>query len=164
MTLSDFATLSTAVSGVAVTASLIYLALQTHQNAKHTKALLQQNQAERIITTLMNLANSDLANTWIAGNGGTATPETVKALQFAQLCNAVMYDMMAHYNQHTDGLMTDEMFGASVVAYRTFLQQPGLRAFWTSWREARLRESPKFIAWVDGLAAKPAVGSNPNWL
>ena len=40
MTLSDFATFSTAISGLAVTASLIYLALQTHQNAKHTKALI----------------------------------------------------------------------------------------------------------------------------
>jgi hypothetical protein len=30
MTLSDFATLTTAISGVAVTVSIVYLALQTH--------------------------------------------------------------------------------------------------------------------------------------
>jgi len=164
MTLSDFAMFSTAVSGLAVTASLIYLALQTHQNAKHTKALLQQSQSERVVTTLLTMASPDLANAWIAGNGGMATPETVKALQFTQLCNAVVYDMMAFYNQHHDGLMTDEMFGSSEVAYRIFLQQPGLRAFWTSWRDARLNESPKFIAWVEGLSAKGASGSNPNWI
>ena len=164
MTLSDFATFSTAVSGIAVTASLVYLAMQTYQNGKHTKAQLQQSQAERVMTTLMSMANSDLASAWITGNGGAATPEAVKALQFAQLCNAFMYDMMAMYNQHADGLMTDEMFGASVVAYRTFLQQPGLRAFWMTWRDARQKEMPKFIAWVDALAAAPAAGSNPNWL
>src|SRR5471030_2997034 len=100
MTLSDFATFSTAISGLAVTASLFYLALQTHQNAKHTKALLQQAQAERVVTTLLTMASPDLANTWITGNGGTATPEAVQALQFAQLCNAFVYDMMAFYNQH----------------------------------------------------------------
>ena len=35
MTLSDIASVSTAFSGVAVTASVIYLAIQTRQAAKH---------------------------------------------------------------------------------------------------------------------------------
>jgi hypothetical protein len=52
MTLNDFATLSTAISGIAVTVSLIYLAVQTRQNARHTKALLQQGQSDRVVSTL----------------------------------------------------------------------------------------------------------------
>src|SRR5258708_38171814 len=107
MTLSDFATFSTAMSGLAVTASLIYLALQTHQNSKHTKALLQQGQSNRVVTTLVAMANPNLADAWISGNGGTATTESVKSLQFAQLCNALVYDMMDFHNQHIDGLTSD---------------------------------------------------------
>jgi hypothetical protein len=48
MTLSDLASIGSLVSGTPVTASLIYLALQTHQDAKHTKALIHQGRAARI--------------------------------------------------------------------------------------------------------------------
>ena len=164
MTLADFATFSTAVSGLAVTGSLIYLAMQTYQNGKHTKALLQQGQSNRVVTSLLAMASPDLANVWITGNGGLPTPESTKSLQFAQLCNALVYDMMDFHNQYTDGLTSDEQFGGACVAYSTLLQQPGFRAFWTTWRDARTKEAPRFIAWVDGLAAKAAPGSNPNWV
>ena len=99
MTLSDFATFCTAISGLAVTASLIYLGLQTYQSTKHTRAL-----------------------------------------------------------------MSEEMFGTSEVAYSSFLQQPGMRAFWQSWKELRKRTAPKFIAWVDRPAATSVASSNPNWI
>jgi hypothetical protein len=60
MTLSDFATSSTAVSGLAVTASLIYPALRTHQNAKHTKALILQGRESRIVELQFAAADGDL--------------------------------------------------------------------------------------------------------
>ena len=164
MTLSDFAMLSTAVSGIAVTASLIYLAMQTYQNSKHTKALLQQGQADRVVTTLVAMANPDLAAAWIAGNGGSVTPEAVKGLQFAQLCNALVYDMADFHNQHVDGLARGEQFGGACIGYSTLLQQSGMRAYWMAWKNGRTLVAPKFIAWVDGLAAKPAAGSNQNWI
>ncbi len=42
MTLLDFATFSTAISGIAVSVSLIYLIIQTRQNLRHTRALIHQ--------------------------------------------------------------------------------------------------------------------------
>jgi hypothetical protein len=42
MTLSDLASLATVLSGAAVLASLIYLAQQTRQNTRHTRALIEQ--------------------------------------------------------------------------------------------------------------------------
>jgi hypothetical protein len=164
MTLADFAALSTSISGIAVTASLIYLAMQTYQNTKHTKALVQQGQADRIVTTLVAMAHPDIAEAWITGNGGTPAPEAVKGVQFAQLCNALVYDMSDFHNQYVDGLANGEQFGGACVGYSTLLQQPGLRAYWTAWKNARTQASPKFIAWVDGLAASAASGSNPNWI
>ena len=47
MTLSDFATLSTAVSGIAVTVSLIYLIIQTRRNTRHTRPLIHQGATAR---------------------------------------------------------------------------------------------------------------------
>jgi hypothetical protein len=164
MTLADFAALSTSISGIVVTLSLIYLAMQTYQNAKHTKALLQQGQADRVVSTLVAMAQPDIAAAWITGNGGTPTPEAVKGVQFAQLCNALVYDMSDFHNQHVDGLARGEQFRGACVGYSTLLQQPGMRAYWTAWKNTRLQAAPKFIAWVDGLAASPAEGSNPNWI
>jgi hypothetical protein len=164
MTLAEFATLSTSVSGIAVTASLIYLALQTHQNSKHTRALLQQGQADRVVTTLMALANPDLSTAWITGNGGTASPAEVKNVQFAQICNAIVYDMSDFYNQNAEGLATGEQYAHARVGYSALLRQPGMRAYWEAWRNARTDVAPKFIAWVDALAARPSAGSNPNWV
>ena len=153
MSLSDFATFSTAVSGLAVTASLIYLALQTHQNAKHTRALIQQGQSDRVVNVLIGMANSDLASAFLVGNGSLPTPDAVKRLQFAQLCNAVVYDMQDFHNQHVDGLTSDEQFGGACVGYSTLLQLPGLRAYWQQWRDSRIKVCPRFITWVDSLAS-----------
>jgi len=154
MTLSDFATFSTAISGLAVTASLVYLAMQTHQNAKHTKALIQQGQSDRILATVIALANSDLSAAWIVGNGGTPTPEAVKAQQFQCICNAWINDMLDFHNQHILGLLSDEQFDAACAEYSGALKQSGLHAYWTSWRAARLQKTPKFIHFVDELAAR----------
>ncbi|SRR5258706_2521929 len=163
MTLSEFATVSTAVSGLAVTASLIYLALQTYQNGKHTKALLQQGQSTRVVTTLVAMANPDLARAWITGNGALATSESVEALQFAQLCNAVVYDMQDFHNQQIEGLASDEQIGAACVGYSRLLQQPGMAAYWKAWKDARMAAAPRFIAWVERLAATAPTGDSQNW-
>ena len=165
MTLSDFATFTTAISGIAVTVSIVYLALQTHQNTKHTRALLLQGQTDRVVTTLVALAEPNLAEAWIVGNGGTASPTAVKGVQFAQICNALVYDMSDFYNQNAVGLAKGEQYEHACVGYSILMQQPGMRAYWKSWRGARADVAPGFIAWVDGLAAKsPPHSSNPSWV
>ena len=164
MPLADLAAIGSLISGFAVTASLIYLALQTHQNTKHTKALMNQGQSNRVVATLLTFASSDISAAWIAGNGGAPTPDAVKDLQFAQVCNAVIYDAMDFYNQHRDGLMSDEVFGSTEVAYSSLLQQPGMRAYWESWKGTRQHKAPNFIAWIDSLAATPTAQTSPNWI
>src|SRR6185369_7999739 len=56
MTLSDLASIGSLVSGVAVLVSLVYLSLQIRQNARHSKALIQQGRAARIADTALRLA------------------------------------------------------------------------------------------------------------
>ena len=110
------------------------------------------------------MATPDLADVWITGNGGTATPESIKELQFAQLCDMLVYDMMDFHNTHMDSLTSDEQFGSACVGYSNLLQQPGMRGFWTTWKEARMQECPEFIAWVDELTSKTTAGSNSHWV
>jgi hypothetical protein len=72
MTLSDFATLTTAVSGIAVTASIVYLALQTHQNAKHTRALINQGRVALIAQLSLSATDADAAAAALMATTGSA--------------------------------------------------------------------------------------------
>lgn len=90
MTLSDLATFSTALSGLAVTASLIYLAVQTHQATKHTKALIHQGNAARITGLANVFTDSGMVAAIIAGNGGTPSPAEIMKRQFGYWCMALV--------------------------------------------------------------------------
>jgi hypothetical protein len=151
MTLSEFATLSTAVSGVAVTVSLIYLIIQTRQNIRHTRALIHQGGSAR--TTAIALANQDPAasRAWIEGNGGKPTAEAVRKLQFFLMCQTSVTALEDIFSQHSDGLMKPEVFARNCHVHRGLLSEPGYRAYWTA-HSADLRAvAPKFCAFVDEL-------------
>ena len=162
MTLADFATLSTAISGIAVPVSLIYLAIQTRQNSRHTRALIQQGASAR--STAIALANQDpeMCAAWIEGNRGVATPAEVRRLQLHLLCTTAVVSMEDLYSQHCDGLLTAEQFGRGCAYFRSsLLSQPGLRAHWTAIRDDLASVAPRFCAFVDGLCVGEATEYAP---
>jgi hypothetical protein len=69
MVLSDLASIATAISGLAVTASLIYVGIQTKQNVRHTRALIHQGTAARTTNLLLGFMNPEAVKAWIEGNG-----------------------------------------------------------------------------------------------
>jgi len=152
------------VGSIAVVVTLAYLAVQTRQNSHHTKALLQQGQSDRVTTMLASWGTPDFADVWITGNGGTPTAESIKELQFAMFCDSLVYDMMDWYHTHLDGLTSDEQYGSARVGFVHLLQQPGIRAFWNTWKEDRMRECPNFIAWGDSLASTDMAHGVRNWV
>jgi hypothetical protein len=110
MTLSDIATFSTAASGVTVTVSLIYLIIQTRQNARHTQALIFQGGGARASSQMLAMADADLVAALIIGNGGVVTPEAIKARQFRLLWHTHYITWDDNVLQHNGGLISDEAF------------------------------------------------------
>jgi len=100
MSLSDLASLGSFVSGVAVLASLIYLALQTRQNVKHTRALLNLGSAERGMNLFLARATPDAARVWVAENDGAADPSKVQYEQFINMCTAIYVNWDGVFGQH----------------------------------------------------------------
>lgn len=149
VTLSDFATLSTAVSGLAVTASLIYLALQTHQNARHTRALIHQGRMNRIADTRLASADADVATAIVIANGGEPTPERIRQEQFGAFCNALFYGRQDTFAQYQRGLLDEDVYAQMRDAVAKSMAQPGYRAEWEKIRVPGTR----FAAFVDGLIA-----------
>ena len=118
MTLSDFATFSTAISGLAVTASLIYLALQTHQSAKHTKALIHQGRASRIVELAMAATRSDLVEAAIAANGEEPTHEEIRRRNFEAF---VVHSSLALKNRFSSIEMACWRRRSTILCARTSL-------------------------------------------
>jgi hypothetical protein len=155
MSLSDFATFSTAISGLAVTASLIYLALQTHQNAKHTKALIQQSRLERISHQSLAMADPELAKVWLVSNGIAATPEATAERQFRQICGAYYIGMEDTFHQYGDGLISEGQFKRFRERMVGIMKTaPGFRAYIAQRQKAELADS--FGEFIGSLIAQSA--------
>jgi hypothetical protein len=151
--LSDLASVATAISGLAVTASLIYVGIQTRQNVRHTRALIHQGTAARTTNILLGFMNAEIVTAWIEGNGGRATPELIRQRQFHYHCGLAMIAMEDYFSQHEDGLLSDEQFSRGCETFRERLREPGLRAYWLKQRETMIKVAPRYRAFIDSLCA-----------
>ena len=131
MTLADLATIASVVSGAAVLVSLIYLSLQIRQSSKHTRALILQGRAERIVNHHLAIANSDLVGAWIVENGGSSTPEEMKRRQFLLQCMAYDFSWEDTFSQHEAGLLGDEQFADFRERISIILRDTGLRHYFS---------------------------------
>ncbi len=159
MMLSDFATFSTALSGFAVTASLIYLAMQTHQNAKHTRALINQGRVALIAELSLSRTNAGVAEAFLISTTGKATPEAVKQLQFVSWATAAMYGWQDSFSQHERGLLDEDIYMAMQQALNRAFIQPSFReAYETSFKVP----GTKFASFVDNVIAKLPAAETRN--
>lgn len=156
MSLSDLASLGSFVSGVAVTVSLIYLIIQTRQNVRHTRALIQQGASARTIQIALSQKDADSAAAFLAANGVDPTPEAIRKMQFGMMGTTWIAALEDIHGQRTDGLLTDEQFARNCWEHRTLMSQPALRAFWLANREDIGTAAPKFRAFVDTLVVGEA--------
>ena len=157
MTLSDFATFSTAISGMAVTGSLIYLALQTHQNAKHTKALIHLERASRTITVMHAGLDPVVASAIIKASGGSATPDAVEKYIFRMYASLNFVGWQDTYIQNQSALLDDESVESLRRNIVGLMRHSGWRA---TWENEKRYEGSSFGDFVDGIIATlPSTGS-----
>jgi hypothetical protein len=156
MTLADWASLSTALSGLVVTASLIYLAIQTHHNTRNTRALIHQGAAARTTAIRLGMMDKERAAAWIEGNGAKATPAEVRRLVFNLQCATALDALEDHFLQDRAGLVSAEQFARNSEGFRRLLQEPGMRRYWEQIRPTESSAAPGFGAFVDSLCAEEA--------
>jgi hypothetical protein len=151
MTLSEIASIATAITGFVVTISLIYVAIQTQQNVRHTRALIHQGTAARTTALLFGSMNADAAAVWIEGNGGTPTPELIRKRQFHQHCGTAMIAMEDYLSQHEESLLSGEQFARGSATFRELMKEPGVRAYWLRQKEVIAKAAPGYCAFIDSL-------------
>jgi hypothetical protein len=149
MTLSEIASFTTALSGIAVTISVVYLALQTHQNARHTRALILQARIGAIAQSAHAATDASLAAAILAAEGIEPTLQNVQQAQFTSFCAARFYGWQDTFRQYEDGMLDRDFYLQMRQAIATFLAKPSWR---TAWQTIRI-EGTRFSDFVDDIVA-----------
>lgn len=161
MTLADFASLSTTISGIAVTASLIYLALQVHQNTKHTRALLHQGRAARVVELTMAQAHSDFVEATILAEGGIPSLEEIRRRQYRMSSGAYIASFEESFHQYRNGLLEEDVYQSLRKNVASTFSSAARRANW----EDRKTQGTAFAKFVDEIISKlPAATTAPTRL
>jgi len=147
LTLSDLASIATVISGLAVVASLIYLAQQTRQNTRHTRALIEQARNRQIIESQM-LFVTDAAVRDLATRGDAADPNMTgdEIRSYFRLVSSQLLLFEDLFYQHRAGLIDDERHDSTVTALKTTrVNKLGFRAAWQSCKPGMGLEFQNFI-------------------
>jgi hypothetical protein len=148
MSLSDLASLATLASGIAVLASLFYLAQQIRQNTKHSRALIQQGRAARVTETALRLAELR-ADDEALENCFSGDPDAdPKALgRFFSVCRALFVSAEDSFYHHREGLMDEQTFASFEASMQGLMSRtPGVAAGWLLTRDSY---EPDFRAYMD---------------
>jgi len=131
MTLSDLASIGSLVSGVAVLVSLIYLAQQTQQNSRHTRALIQQGRAvPNSAYTFQWAADASLTEAVMKTEDSDPTLDRVQFFRYFYTSMSVFAFFEDLFYQHREGLIDDQRHAGMVRLVQTRLQSAGFRACW----------------------------------
>jgi hypothetical protein len=150
MSLSDLASLGSFVSGFAVLASLIYLALQVRQTERNQQISIRHSRASRIVELEVALADPAVADAWLRGSGSPQEIRQTELSQFIHLCRALLFHFEDSFYQREEGLLNDDAFETVVAGTRLLARNAGWR---TAWRMARPNFAGRFRDFMDGVVA-----------
>ncbi len=154
MSLSDLASLGSFVSGFAVLASLVYLALQVRETRRNQQISIRHSRASRIVELERALADPAVADAWLHGSWSPQEITSTELNQFIHLCRALFFHFEDSFYQREEGLLNDDAFETVVAGARLLARGPGWRA---AWKVSRPNFAGRFRDFMDGVVAASAV-------
>ena len=162
ITLADVATIAGIVSSLALTISLVYVALQVRQAEKNQRGLMQQGRANRLDAVLMNMAEPQLAAVWLKGSQKPTDLSALELEQFLLICRAAFLSGEDSFLQHKAGLLDETAFRSFSTGVRGQLMGSlGMRA---AWRLLAHQFGPEFVAFMEEHSAHASAQGAPNRL
>lgn len=161
VSLSDLASVGSAVSGFAILVSLIYLSVQIRQAQKNQRALMQQGRVARISSAAVAFSEPTVAEIIDLCWDGAIDISTIQLRQFSNVCRQLFISAEDSYLQYQDSFLSDAAYASLVASMRAYLTSPGIRAMWTltrTWYEAgfaefmeRLMKEARAVPYADRL-------------
>jgi hypothetical protein len=160
MSLSDLASIGNLVSGIAVLVSLLYLAQQTRQNAKHTRALIHQGRADQWIDFSLRWAeDASLAKIVLDGDSADPALDALGLFRYSSNSIAAFALFEDLFHQHRDNLIDEERHLAMLKTLRLRLTAPGFRV---CWEQTRDMYAPAFQKFMDDAVREAGATAAPN--
>lgn len=148
MSLTDLAAIASVFSSAAVAVTLVYLAWQLRQAAKHQRGTIGHGRTERVQHLVGYVADPAFMETVTRGWAGDATLEPVRVNQFYWFAYGVVVTFEDTFHQFRRGMVEPVVFETACAQMRFQASQPGMRA---AWRMMRGTFEPGFAGYVDGI-------------
>lgn len=157
MDLEQLANIGEFVSGLAVIASLIYLAVQIRQNTKTVKSSTLAANTEIWSTMLLSLSDKDNVPAFTYGYFPVEQVDPSKFTQFQLQCRAFFVSMEQQHYQYVHGTLDADTYeGYARSICNTILAFPGFRVYWEMYSDDF---SPLFKNHLDELIAETPVAT-----
>jgi hypothetical protein len=161
MSLSDLASLGSVVSGFALVASLVFLALQLgdirrlmRQTERNQWSSISQGRSSRSVEGILRVCDASMAEAFIKAT--QADPD----LTMTQLQQYLMYTL-ALFTSAEDTFIQHRNNQLDVLAHRAWLAlfcdtiaDPAIRLAWRTWRRCA---GPEFAEFVDQMIEKTPI-------
>ena len=153
MSLSDLASLGSFVSGVAVVASLIYLAIQTRQGVKNQRSIMHHGRTEAARERMMEMSRPELGELMWRVATGDASLSDAEWLRYYFHAYGNVYSYEDSFYQHRSGMFGETEF-TSLKKQLAF--QFSLPYFRASWQIMRSNFETQFVEFMDAEMKKTA--------
>lgn len=149
MTLQQLVDIVEIFSGIAVAISLVYLAFQLHQNARHQRGAISHSRSQHVQLTMQTTAASEpMMKVLLRGWAGDTTLSPVETNQFHWFVGAIFTMFQDTFHQRRNGMVDPLMYDSACRTMRFQMGQPGVRAVWLL---ARPAYEPSFVAFIDQM-------------
>ena len=156
MNLEQLANLGEFISGIAVIASLVYLAIQIRQNTRSVKSSTLATNTSNWSSMLVNLADAEKSDAYLAGTAGKEDINAKHFLQFLLMARAMLVSFETQYHQYLNGALDREIYlGYERSCKDQILVYPGFQMVWEITRDGF---SPAFAELVDKLIGEVEAG------
>jgi hypothetical protein len=151
VSLSQLADLGELLGGVAVVASLVYLAAQIRQNTRTVRASTLHQNTDLWSSLFLRLAEPDIARAYVAGMAGQPDIRPLHYTQFFFVCRSMFLAFENQYYQMRDGALDSEAYAGYQRSIST--QFVAFRGFRLWWEMNGSVFSPEFVDHIDTMIA-----------
>ncbi len=149
MTLEQWANVGELVGGIAVVASLIYLAIQIRQNTATVKSATLAQNTDIWQGMLLEIAKPEFSQAYLKGAAGKPDLSAEELRQFYYICRILFVAFENQFYQYShETLDRDTYLGYERTIKKQLLSAPGFQIYWQLCRQ---EFSPQFMQRVDDL-------------
>lgn len=150
MTLSDFTTLASLLSSVAVLISLIFVGVQIRPANRNQRSATQQGRSDRNVKLLSRLTDPKLSELLLRAFRGETLPDAEYLVLYGYI-SSLFWSYEDSFFQFRSGTLDQKSWASDVASLRRLLRNPAYRAVW---KTARDGSDGEYRVFIDGLVAE----------